>query len=70
MAPMKPIITALAVVVIAWLGAWVFNVGVLIYSADTKIPKTRDCRYLIGVSVLKRIEPLADRCPLVRRIGK
>ena len=39
------------------------------HSADAKIPKTRDCRYFIGVSVLKRIEPLADRCPLVRSIG-
>jgi len=69
MAPMKPVLAALALLVIAWLAAWVFNVGVLVYSADTKIPKTRDCRYFIGVSVLKRIEPLADRCPLVRRIG-
>jgi hypothetical protein len=42
---------------------------VLIYSAETKVPKMRDCRYFVGVSVLKRIEPLADRCRLVRRIG-
>jgi hypothetical protein len=53
-----------------WLGLWIFNVGVLVYSAETRIPKTRDCRYFIGVSVLKRIEPLAARCPLVRAIGK
>jgi hypothetical protein len=66
---MKPGLAAVAVLVIAWLAAWIFNVGVLVYSADTKIPKTRDCRYFIGVSVLKRIEPLADRCPLVRSIG-
>jgi hypothetical protein len=66
---MKIPLAALAVVAIAWLGAWAFNVGVLIYSAETRIPKTRDCRYFVGVSVLKRIEPLADRCPLVRRIG-
>lgn len=66
---MKPAPAVLAFLVIAWLGAWIFNVGVLVYSADTKIPKTRDCRYFIGVSVLKRIEPLADRCPLVRSIG-
>lgn len=26
-------------------------------------------RYFIGVSVLSRIEPLAERCPLVRTIG-
>jgi hypothetical protein len=66
---MKIPLAALAVVAIAWLGAWAFNVGVLIYSAETKVPKMRDCRYFVGVSVLKRIEPLADRCPLVRRIG-
>ena len=55
---------------VVWLALWVFNFGVLVYSAETRIPKTRDCRYFIGVSVLKRIEPLADRCPLVRTIGK
>jgi hypothetical protein len=30
---------------------------------------TRDCHYFIGVSVLKRLEPLANRCPLVRSVG-
>jgi hypothetical protein len=66
---MKPGVVTLAVLVIAWLAAWIFDIGVLVYSADTMIPKTRDCRYFIGVSVLKRIEPLADRCPLIRSIG-
>jgi hypothetical protein len=66
---MKPLIAAIALLAIAWLAAWAFNVGVLIYSAETKVPKMRDCRYFVGVSVLKRIEPLADRCRLVRRIG-
>ena len=66
---MKPALAALAVFMIAWLGAWIFNIGVLVYSADTKIPTTRDCRYFIGVSVLKRLEPLAERRALVRSIG-
>jgi len=66
---LKLLFAVLPLLVVAWLGMWVFNVGVLIYSADTAIPKTRDCRYLVGVSVLKRIAPLADRCPLVRSIG-
>jgi hypothetical protein len=66
---MKPGLVTLAALVIAWLAAWIFDIGVLVYSADTMIPKTRDCRYFIGVSVLKRIEPLADRCPLTRSIG-
>ena len=55
--------------VLAWLGLWVSNTGILVFSADSVIPKTRECSYFIGVSILKRIEPLADRCPLVRRIG-
>ena len=52
-----------------WLGLWASNTGFLVSSADSKIPKTRECSYFIGVSVLKRLEPLADRCPLIRRIG-
>lgn len=66
---MKRTLTGLVVLAVAWIAMWAFNVGVLVYSADTRFPKTRDCRYFIGVSVLKRIEPLADRCPLVRTIG-
>ena len=66
---MKLVFAILPLLVVAWLAMWALNVGVLVYSADTGIAKTRDCRYLVGVSVLKRIEPLADRCPLVRRIG-
>jgi hypothetical protein len=66
---MKLIPGAFALLIVAWLGLWVFNIGLLVYSADTVIPKTRECSYFIGVSVLKRIEPLADRCPLVRGIG-
>jgi hypothetical protein len=66
---MKLILAAIVLLVVAWLGMWIFNVGMLVYSAETIIPKTRECRYFIGVSVLKRIEPLADRCPLVRTIG-
>jgi hypothetical protein len=65
----KLVPAALVLLVVVWLGLWAFNVGLLVYSADTSIPKTRDCRYLVGVSVLKRIELLADRCPLARRIG-
>ena len=67
---MKSALGLVVLITIAWLVLWIFNFGVLVYSAETRIPKTRDCRYFIGVSVLKRIEPLADRCPLVRAIGK
>jgi hypothetical protein len=66
---MKGVLAAIVVLALAWLAMWILNVGVLVYSGETVIPKTRECRYFIGVSVLKRIEPLADRCPLVRTIG-
>jgi hypothetical protein len=66
---MKPTLAGIALLVLAWLGLWVSNTGVLVFSADSKIPMTRECHYFIGVSVLKRLEPLADRCPLVRSIG-
>jgi hypothetical protein len=67
---MKSALGFVVLLTLVWLVLWIFNLGVLVYSAETRIPKTRDCRYFIGVSVLKRIEPLADRCPLVRTIGK
>jgi hypothetical protein len=66
---MKSFLGLVVLVTALWLGLWIFNVGVLVYSAQTKIPKTRECSYFIGISVLKRLEPLAERCPLVRRIG-
>jgi hypothetical protein len=63
------LIVAMAILAFFWLGLWASNTGILVTSADSKIPKTRECSYFIGVSVLKRLEPLADRCPLIRRIG-
>lgn len=63
------LILAAAILAIFWLGLWGSNTGILVASADSRIPKTRECSYFIGVSVLKRLEPLADRCPLIRRIG-
>ena len=65
---MKLIVVVL-ILAFFWLGLWGSNTGILVTSADSKIPKTRECSYFIGVSVLKRLEPLADRCPLIRRIG-
>ena len=65
----KPVVVLIAIVVVAWLGLWVSNTGVLVYSTDTGVLRTRDCRYLIGVSVLKRLVPLADRCPVLRAVG-
>ena len=63
------LILVLVILALFWLGLWGSNTGILVASADSRIPKTRECSYFIGVSVLKRLEPLADRCPLIRRIG-
>jgi hypothetical protein len=66
---MKISLGLVGVVALVWVGLWLSNTGLMVYSADTRIPKTRECRYLVGVSVVKRIEPLADRCPLMRSVG-
>jgi hypothetical protein len=66
---MKLAIAALVLLVAAWLGLWVTNTGVLVYSADTSFAVMRDCRYFIGVSVLRRMLPLAERCPVLRSVG-
>jgi hypothetical protein len=66
---MKILLAAVAVLALAWLGLWVSNTGVLVSSAGTKIPMTRECKYFIGVTVVTRIVPLADRCPLARTVG-
>jgi hypothetical protein len=59
----------IGVVALVWLGLWLSNTGLLVYSVNTSIPKTRECKYLVGVSVVRRIEPLADRCPLMRTVS-
>ena len=65
-------IAALAVLVLlaAWLGLWVSSIGVLVSSSDTGVLKTRDCRYLVGVTVQRRLEPLAERCPFTRTVRR
>ena len=64
---MKIPLAAIVVVVLAWLGLWVSNSGILVYSEGMAV--MRDCRYFIGVSVVKRLLPLAERCPVIRRVG-
>ncbi len=66
---MKLPLGLVGVVALIWLGLWLGNTGLLVYSGDTKIPKTRECKYFIGVTVVRKIEPLADRCPVLRNIG-
>jgi hypothetical protein len=43
---------------------------VLVYSSDTGVLKTRDCRYIIGVSVIKKLEPLSQRCSVLAKMGR
>jgi hypothetical protein len=63
-------IVAAVALVVAWLSLWIASTGLLVYSSDTGVLSTRDCRYLVGVTVQKRLEPLARRCPLVRKVGR
>lgn len=67
---MKIAAVLIAVLFAAWLGMWVTSTGILVSSSDTGVLKTRDCRYLVGVTVQKRLEPLAERCPFVRQVGR
>jgi hypothetical protein len=61
-------LSVLALLVAAWLGLWVSNTGILVYS-EANLALMRDCRYFIGVTVAKRLLPLAERCPVVRQVG-
>jgi hypothetical protein len=58
------IVVALAAV---WLTLWAVDVGILVYSADTGVVRTRDCRYLVGVTVVRKYAPLSRSCPLLSR---
>ena len=64
---MKLGIGAVGLLALVWLALWVTDTGVLVYSADTGVMKTRDCRYLVGVTVVRKFAPLAQRCSLVSK---
>lgn len=57
----------LGALVLVWLTLWVTDTGVLVYSADTGVLGTRDCRYLVGVSIVRKYAPLAQRCGVLSR---
>jgi hypothetical protein len=67
---MKLPMVVLVALLVAWLGLWVSSTGFLVWSSDTGVLSTRDCRYLIGITLQKRLEPLAQRCPIVRKLGR
>ena len=64
---MKLTLGAIVVLALLWLGLWVSNTGILVYSEGMAV--MRDCRYFVGVSVVKRLLPLAERCPVIRQVG-
>ena len=66
---MKLLLSIPGILILAWLALWATNTGILVFSAESKIPVTRDCHYFIGVSVVKRLAPLAERCPLIRSVS-
>jgi hypothetical protein len=68
-ARVKKQISVVGVLFVAWLGLWLTDTGILVWSSDTGVLKTRDCRYLVGVTIAKRLQPLADRCPFIRTVG-
>lgn len=50
-----------------WLALWALDIGILVYSSDTGVLRTRDCRYLVGVTIEKKFAPLSRRCPVSSR---
>ncbi len=64
-APMK--LGIAGVLVLVWLTLWVTDTGVLVYAADTGVLRTRDWRYLVGVSIVKKYAPMAQRCGVLSR---
>jgi hypothetical protein len=64
---MKSFLALIGLAVVVWLVLWVADMGILVSSSDTGVLKTRDCRYLIGVSVVKKLVPLADRCQVLSK---
>jgi hypothetical protein len=57
-------------VLVVWLGLWAASTGLLVYSTNTRVLSTRDCRYLVGVTVQKRLERRTHRCPFFRNVGR
>lgn len=64
---MKIPLLVVVVLVVVWLGLWAANVGLLVFSASTKVPATRECRYLVGVSVVTNYAVLSEHCALISR---
>ena len=57
-------------VLVVWLGLWATSTGVLVYSTNTRVLSTRDCRYFVGVTVQKRLVRRTQRCQFFRKVGR
>jgi hypothetical protein len=55
-------------VLVVWLGLWITSTGMLVYSSNISPLGTRDCRYLVGVTVQKHFERRTPRCPFIRKV--
>jgi hypothetical protein len=55
-------------VLVVWLGLWITSTGLLVYSSNISVRSTRDCRYLVGVTVQRHFERRAHRCPFYRKV--
>lgn len=64
---MKLTLGMAGVLATAWLVLWATDTGLLVYSSDTGVLKTRDCRYLVGVTLVRKYAPLAQRCRLISK---
>jgi hypothetical protein len=64
---MKLSIVVCVAALVAWLGLWATSTGLLVYSADTGVLSSRGCGYLVGVTIMKRLEPFSQRCALIRK---
>jgi hypothetical protein len=66
----RSMIVAAVTVLVSWLCLWITSTGVLVYSSNTRVVSTRDCRYLVGVSVQKRLQRRTHHCQFFRNVGR
>ena len=64
----KFLVAAGLVIAVLWLGAWVSDRGVLVWSEETRLGG-RTCSYLIGVTVVKQYGNFfRGRCPVLSKV--
>ena len=66
----RPMVAAAAAVLIVWLGLWIAGTGILVYSANTRVANTYDCRYVVGLSLHKRVVRKVPSCSFFRKVRR